>query len=124
MNTNKQSHDILVLQRSAPYGSSLAREGLDFVLTSAAYDQNISILFLSDGILQLSVNQNSKAIGLKNHKGALDVLPLYDIENLYAIEEDILERGIKPEQLIDGIKIISRSKGKALISKHNKVIGF
>jgi tRNA 2-thiouridine synthesizing protein C len=124
MNTITAPQDILILQRQAPYGSSLAREGLDFVLTSAAYDQNLSVLFLADGVFQLLDNQNSKDIGLKNHAAALEVLPLYDVENLYAIDEDLKSRSITPSDIIEGIKIISRKQGKQLIQQHNKIIGF
>lgn len=124
MNTPSAPQDILILQRHAPYGSSIAREGLDFVLTSAAYDQNLSVLFLADGVFQLLNKQNSKHIGLKNHAAALEVLPLYDIENLYVIKEDLNERHIHEDDIIDGIQIISRTQGKQLIKEHTKVIGF
>ncbi|MAA72055.1 MAG: sulfurtransferase complex subunit TusC [Bermanella sp.] len=124
MNTTTTPQDILILQRQAPYGSSIAREGLDFILTSAAYDQNLSVLFLTDGVFQLLTNQNSKAIGLKNHAGALEVLPLYDIENLYAVSEDLMERSINPSDILAGVNIINREQAKQLIEQHTKVIGF
>jgi|MDTG01.3.fsa_nt_gb tRNA 2-thiouridine synthesizing protein C len=124
MNTTTTPQDILILQRQAPYGSSIAREGLDFILTSAAYDQNLSVLFLTDGVFQLLTNQNSKAIELKNHAGALEVLPLYDIENLYAVSEDLMERSINPSDILAGVNIINREQAKQLIEQHTKVIGF
>ena len=124
MNTSSTTHDILILQRHAPYGSSIAREGLDFILTSAAYDQNLTVLFLGDGVFQLLKNQDTKTISLKNHASALEVLPLYDVENLFAVEEDLTERNIDRLQLIDGIDIINRKQSKAIIAQHKKVIGF
>ena len=124
MTDHAHTQDILILQRTPPYGSSLAREGIDYALTSAAYDQNISILFLGDGVFQTLKNQDSKAIQQKNHGGALDVLPLYEIENLYVIEEDLKIRGITPEQVIDTIKVISNSESNELIHTHSKIIGF
>lgn len=122
--SHSTTHDILILQRHAPYGSSLAREGLDFILTSAAYEQNLTVLFSSDGVLQLIKDQNSKAINMKNHKGALEVLPLYDVENLFAVQEDLDDRGIDPSNIIDSVKIISREQSTQLINRHGKVIGF
>ena len=119
---NKQ--DILILQRHAPYGSSLAREGLDFALTSAAYDQNLSLLFMGDGVFQVVGNQDSKNISLKSHSGALEVLPLYDIENLYAVKEDLEQRNIQESQLLEGIQIIDRQAANTLIHSHSKIVGF
>lgn len=116
--------NILVIQRTAPYGSSLAREGIDYVLTSAAYDQNISLLFLGDGVFQLLGKQDSKSIQLKNQLSALEVLPLYDIENLYLTEEDLAERNLSKEQLGLSVNIISRNDVHALIAKQDHVVGF
>ena len=116
--------NILIIQRTAPYGSSLAREGVDFVLTSAAYDQNISLLFLGDGIFQILANQNSKGISLKNQLSALEVLPLYDVENLYVVQEDLNERNISKEQLGLEVKIITRADTHQLIDQQDHVMGF
>ena len=124
MTTEITTHDILILQRHAPYGSSIAREGLDFILTSAAYDQNLTVLFSFDGVFQLLQQQNSKNIELKNHASALDVLPLYDVENLYAIKEDLDGRNIHSNQIASSVKIIDREQAKALIEQHSKIIGF
>lgn len=118
------SKNILVIQRCAPYGSSLAREGLDYVLTSAAYDQNISLLFMGDGVFQLTEQQDSSQLGLKNQAKALEVLPLYDIENLYAVQEDLEERQLKESNLTKGIKVIPRSEVHSFMNEQDHVIGF
>jgi tRNA 2-thiouridine synthesizing protein C len=116
--------NILVIQRTAPYGSSLGREGLDYVLTSAAYDQNISLLFLGDGAFQLLSNQQSKHINLKNQLSALEVLPLYDIENLYVTQEDLSERNLSQSQLGIKVIVIKRADVHNLIEQQDHVVGF
>ena len=118
------SKNILVIQRTAPYGSSLAREGLDYVLTSAAYDQNIQMLFMADGVFQLVKAQDSSDIQLKSHLGAMEVLPLYDIEGLYVIQEDLTERNLTADQLGLSVKVISREDAHALIDQQDHVMGF
>lgn len=116
--------NILVIQRTAPYGSSLAREGVDYILTSAAYNQNISLLFLGDGVFQLMANQHSKNIQLKNQLSALEVLPLYDIDKLFAVKEDLSERNLKPEDLGMDVTIIPRNSVHKLITQQDHVVGF
>ena len=118
------SKNILVIQRTAPYGSSLAREGLDYVLTSAAYDQNIQMLFMADGVFQLVKTQDSSDIQLKSHLGAMEVLPLYDIEDLYVIQEDLTERSLTTDQLGLSVKVISRNDAHSLIDQQDHVMGF
>ncbi len=51
------SKKLLFISRHAPYGSSLARDALDAVLASSAYDQQLSLLFMDDGVFQLLKNQ-------------------------------------------------------------------
>jgi tRNA 2-thiouridine synthesizing protein C len=118
------THEILIIARSAPYGSSLAREGIDYILTSAAYDQDISILFLGDGVFQILKNQNPTNIKLKSHLAALEILPLYDIEKLYAVKEDLVERGLNIDQLGVKVTIIERSLVNSLIESQDKVLSF
>lgn len=115
---------ILVLQKHAPYGSSLARDGLDYVLTSAAYDQEMSIAFIAEGVWQLVNQQNPSEIGQKSQLAALQVLDIYDIENLYVCEEDLQERNLAKEQLGIDVKILNRDSIKQMIQTQDTVIGF
>src|SRR5690554_7301836 len=73
---------ILLISRHAPYGSSIAREALDAVLASAAYDQQISLLFMDDGVFQLLAEQDPGSIGQKSFASMLSALPLYDVTNI------------------------------------------
>ncbi len=118
------THKILIIARTAPYGSSLAREGLDYVLTSAAYDQDICLLFIGDGLFQLMKQQQPQQINLKSQIAAMEILPLYDIENLFAVEEDLIERNINTEELGMEVKIIKRSEVSQLIDSQDKVLSF
>ncbi len=118
--TNK----LLIIQRSAPYGTSLAREGLDYILTSAAYDQDISILFLGDGVFQLLKNQDAQNIQLKSQIAAMEILPLYDIEKLYAVKEDLDERSLSTQMLGLEVTIISRKQVSQLTQQQDKVLSF
>ncbi len=118
--TNK----ILIIQRTAPYGSSLAREGLDYVLTSAAYDQDISLLFLGDGVFQLLKNQQSQDINLKPQGSALEILPLYDINKIYAVKEDLEERKLLDSDLAIKIQTVPRSAVSEFIKSQEKVVSF
>jgi len=122
--TDKMTNKILIIQRAAPYGSSLAREGLDYVLTSAAYDQDISLLFLGDGVFQLLKNQEPQDINLKPQGSALEVLPLYDINKIYAVKEDLQERNILDSDLTITVQTILRSDVNDFIKQQEKVVSF
>ncbi len=45
---------FLYLNRKAPYGSIYALESLEVVLIGAAFDQDVCLAFVDDGVFQLT----------------------------------------------------------------------
>lgn len=82
-------HDrsLLLVMRHPPYGNSIARSGLDLALAMAAFDRDVSLLFMGDGVLQLCPGQDTGALGVKNIARLLASLPLYGIEQVYVDAE-------------------------------------
>ena len=56
--------------RRAPHGTVYALEALEVVLISAAFDQDVSLFFLDDGVYDLVKGQQTKAIDVKNFSPA------------------------------------------------------
>ncbi|MEN0039019.1 MAG: sulfurtransferase complex subunit TusC [Cellvibrio sp.] len=116
---------ILLISRHAPYGNSTAREALDTALAASVYDQDISVLFMDDGIFQLLKNQHSQFINQKNIASTIPALSLYGIENIYAHQNSLTERAIGIEELIlDDIKILSNDDVKILLTEQDHVLSF
>ncbi|MCK5718157.1 MAG: DsrE family protein, partial [Thiomargarita sp.] len=44
---------FLYVNRKAPYGTIYALESLEVVLIGAAFDQDVSLAFIDDGVYQL-----------------------------------------------------------------------
>ena len=57
---------FMYVNRRAPYGTIYALECLEVVLVAAAFDQDVSVVFLDDGVCQLKKNQDTTGIGMKN----------------------------------------------------------
>jgi len=74
---------ILIVCRRPPYGESFAREALDVAMASAAFDQEIALLFLDAGVTLLAKNQQPETIGDKSLEKQFAALPLYDVNELY-----------------------------------------
>lgn len=116
---------ILVISRHAPYGNSTAREALDTALAASVYDQDISMLFMDDGVFQLLKNQRSQFIDQKNIASTLPALSLYGIENIYAHQESLDERAISIEDItLDDIKTLNDNDVKNLLSKQDHLLSF
>lgn len=91
----------MFVNRKAPYGSVYALESLEVVLISAAFDQEVSLAFLDDGVYQITKGQDTTGINQKNFSNAFKALGDYDINKLYVEEESLSERGLSQDDLMD-----------------------
>ncbi len=87
------------MNRKAPYGTIYALESLEVVLIAAAFDQDISLVFADDGVYQLTKNQDTNGIGMKNFSKTYSALGDYDIKKIYVEKESLDERGLTADDL-------------------------
>lgn len=121
---NNVTKKVLILCRNAPYGTSTSREAIDVALAGAVFEQNISILFLDDGVYQLLNDQQSDAIMQKNQTKLLDSLEMYDIEQLYAEYDSLENRGLHAENIHSATTILDSTETSAFISSHQVILSY
>ncbi len=90
---------FLYVNRKAPYGTIYALESLEVVLIGAAFDQDVSLAFLDDGVFQLVKSQDTKEIGVKNFSPTFRALGDYEVTKLYVEKESLAERGLTADDL-------------------------
>jgi tRNA 2-thiouridine synthesizing protein C len=115
---------FMFVNRKAPYGTIYALEGLEVVLISAAFDQDVSLAFLDDGVYQLVKGQQTKALEVKNFSPTYRALEGYDIEKLYVERESLEARGIREDQLLVPVQVVSAAEMADLMEQQDLVIGF
>ena len=115
---------FMFVNRRAPYGTIYALEALEVVLISAAFDQDVSLAFLDDGVYQLKKAQQTKGIETKNFSPTYRALDGYDIEKLYVEREALAERGLSEEDLIVDVTLLSRAELGALMDEQDVVLSF
>jgi tRNA 2-thiouridine synthesizing protein C len=115
---------FMFVNRKAPHGSVYALEGLEVVLISAAFDQDVSLAFLDDGVYQLVKGQDTKAIETKNFSPAFRALEGYDIEKLYVERESLEARGLTEASLMVPVEVLAAADLAALMAGQDVVIGF
>ena len=91
---------FLYINRKAPYGTIYALEALEVVLIGAAFDQNVSLAFLDDGVYQLVEGQDTAGIGMKNFSRTYRALGDYEVRKVYVERESLTERGLEIESLM------------------------
>ena len=115
---------FMFVNRKAPYGTIYALEGLEVVLISAAFDQDVSLAFLDDGVYQLVKGQQTKGLEVKNFSPTYRALEGYDVEKLYVEREALEARGIREEQLLVPVQVVSAAEMTELMEQQDVIIGF
>jgi tRNA 2-thiouridine synthesizing protein C len=91
---------LMYLNRKAPYGTIYAWESLEVVLIGAAFDQDVSLVFLDDGVFQLVKGQDTSGIGMKNFSPTYRTLGDYEVKNIYVDLDSLEARGLNQEDLV------------------------
>ena len=115
---------FMFVNRKAPYGTIYALESLDVVLITAAFDQDVSLAFLDDGVYQLKKGQQTKGIETKNFSPAYRALEDYDIEKLYVEKEAMDARGLSEDDFIVPVTVLSRAEMGKLMDEQDVVLSF
>ena len=115
---------FLFVNRRAPYGTIYALEALEVVLISAAFDQDVSLAFLDDGVYQVLAGNDPSGIGMKNFSPTYRALDDYDITKLYVERESLIERGLSEDGFVVPVNVVSRAEMAAIMSQQDVVLSF
>ena len=91
---------FLYLNRKAPYGTIYAWESLEVVLIGAAFDQDVRLMFMDDGVYQLTKGQDTTAVGMKNFSPTYRTLGDYEVKSVYVDKDSLLARGLSQDDLV------------------------
>ena len=92
---------FVYVNRKAPYGTVYALESLEGVLIGAAFDQDVRLIFMDDGVFQIKKDQNTEGSGLKNFSPTYNALGDYDVNKIYVEKESLEARGLTLDDLMD-----------------------
>ena len=115
---------FMFLNRKAPHGTVYALEGLEVVLITAAFDQDVSMVFTDDGVYQLLKGIDSKGIEVKDFSKTYRALEGYDIEKLYVDQASMDARGLTEDDLIVDVTVLSGPEMANLMDEQDVVISF
>ena len=129
---------FMYLNRRAPYGTIYAWESLEVVLIGAAFDQDVSLAFLDDGVYQLVKGQDTSGIGMKNFSPTYQALGDYDVTKLYVEKESLEKRGLTLKDLMpltyededddwaekDSIRLVSRAELADIMDEQDVLFSF
>ncbi|UXZ55606.1 sulfurtransferase complex subunit TusC [Halomonas sp. 7T] len=117
-------NERLVIIRHAPFSSNALREGLDVALVAAAFGQVVNLLFMGQGVLALVKEQATGAPGQKATLPTIDMLEMYDIDQLLVTARDLEALNLNADKLVDGVTIITDNELPELLNRHSNVLNF
>jgi len=115
---------FMYVNRKAPYGTIYALESLEVVLIAAAFDQDVTLVFIDDGVYQLVKGQDTTGIGMKNFSPTYRALEGYDIEKLYVEKESLESRGLSADDMIVDVEVKTRSEIADLMEEQDVILSF
>lgn len=129
---------FMYVNRRAPYGTVYALESLEVVLIGAAFEQDVSLAFIEDGVYQIAKGQDTAGIGMKNFSPTYKALGDYDVNKLYVEQESLDERGLTVDDLMPltyedenddwaekpSIRVVSRDELAKLFDESDVLLNF
>ena len=129
---------FMYMNTKAPYGTIYALESLEVVLIGAAFEQDVSLAFIGDGVYQLTKGQSTEGIGMKNFSPTYSALGDYDVNKIFVEKESLEERGLTLDDLQhltwedededwaekDSIRLVSRAELADVIDDQDVILSF
>ena len=115
---------FMFVNRKPPYGTISALESLEVALVTAAFDQDVSLAFLDDGVYQLKKGQQTKGIETKNFSPTYRALEDYDVEKLYVMKESLDARGLSEDDLLVPVTVLSSAEMGTLMDEQDVLLSF
>lgn len=115
---------FMFVNRRAPHGTIYALEALEVMLIGAAFEQEVSVVFLDDGIFQLVAGQDTYAVQMKNFAPAFGALKDYDLEAFYVEKESMEARGIAAGDLLVPVSVKNTAEIADLMESHDVILSF
>ena len=123
-NSGGVTKKFMYVNRKAPYGTIYALESLEVVLVGAAFDQDVSLAFVGDGVYQLTKGQSTKGIEVKNFSPTYRALDDYDVNKLYVEREALEARGLSEGDLVVPVEVVSAQRLAELMEEQDVILSF
>ena len=115
---------VLYIFTTAPYSNAVGQEGLDAVLVGTAFELDISILFIHNGVFQIKQGQDNSGSELKQVTKTFKALGDFGVDKLYAFDTSLAAAGLSKEQFCVDVEIVEHQFIRDLINQSIRVFTF
>ena len=114
---------MLVMVTKAPYGLEDAFAGLRLALAMGVNGMRVTVIESEDGVYNAIAGQKPEAVAMPSNVEATTELYDFDVP-VFAVREDLEDRGIADAPLVDGVKVIGKDELKAVLEEHDVITTF
>ncbi|USD60702.1 sulfurtransferase complex subunit TusC [Vibrio sp. SCSIO 43140] len=109
---------------SLPHASAAGREGLDALLATSAFTEDIKVFFVGNGVNQLRKGQETRSILSRDYISAFKLMDLYDIEQVFVCEQSLERYRLTEEELLISAQVVSACAIADELNQCHKVLTF
>ena len=116
---------VMFVCRTAPYGTIFEQEAIEAMIMFGAYEQDISVSFVGDGVFSLKKGQDTALLGKKNFSMAYPILiDDFEISHIYVEKESLEERDLSVDDLMTEVEIVDRNLLKQKMKEMKALLPF
>ena len=113
---------IAIINSQSSFNTPTPRESLDLALIFAALDQQVTVIYLNDGVYQLLGGQQPEQINGKDFLSTMKAFDLYDIEQVIACSESVQQAGVNESDLNLPTEMGSTARIAQVIANRDQVV--
>ena len=113
---------LLCIISAAPFVGSQVVEHLEAAMVAAAFEMDVTVLFIDEGVANLQPGQNGAKYGLRAPGNMLAALSMYEIDKVFACADALARYAIDPQDAICPVQSLDHSSQSALISQQDVVL--
>jgi tRNA 2-thiouridine synthesizing protein C len=115
---------IMYVNRRPPHGTIYAQEALEVVLIGAAFEQDVSVAYMDDGVYQLRRGQDTRALGIKDFSPTLRAFDDFEVRAVYVEAASLERRGLVPADLVIPVEVVDSAELGRLMEAQDVVLSF
>ena len=113
---------VLIRMSKSPLNGLISGEQLETAMVAATFEQEVSILFIGDGVFNLLPAKETKEVKGYNIEKILLALPTFEVNDLFVCERSLEQRRIEISNLPKNAKVITFEDQRRLIKTTDAVL--
>ncbi|ARU57056.1 protein required for 2-thiolation step of mnm(5)-s(2)U34-tRNA synthesis [Oleiphilus messinensis] len=115
---------VLFIIRSGPFDGLKAREAIDAVLATAAFEQHVTVHFQDEGVRLLNRDMNPEALKSKNLGKMIKAFGMYGVSSISVSTGDCKRYNCSPENAVTTFTTLDQNGVRELIANQDVTLVF